>query len=401
MSEEISSSSAAGQASQPLGVQRQHEIFFRGVAREKPGVPVAFEELEKKAREVMSPEAFGYVAGNAGAGDTAKANRRAFERWQIVPRFLRDVSQRDLSVEVLGQRHAQPLFVAPVGVQGIIHKEGELATARAAKKVGVPMILSTYSSTPMEKVAEELGDAPRWFQLYWPGSKDICASFVQRAEKAGYHALVVTLDSFHIGWREVDLQNGYNPFPHGDGLANFMSDPVFRSMLNVSEKLFEAGAIKKCIPLLTNPALRWEDLKFLREHTRLPILLKGILHADDARRAVDAGAAGVVVSNHGGRQVDGALGALDALVRIVAAVGGQVDVLFDSGIRRGADVCKALALGARAVLIGRPWCYGLGIAGEAGVEAVLRNLLAEVDLTLGLAGGREIGDLKELIEPAA
>ncbi len=386
---------------QPAGVKREDEIFVKGLAGIKPAVPVAFDDLEQKAREKMRPEAFGYVWGNAGAGATAKANRAAFDRWQITPRFLRDVSHRDLRVEVLGQSFSSPLFIGPVGVQGIIHPDGELATARAAKKLGMPMVLSTFSSTPLEKVAEELGDSPRWFQLYWPGNRDICASFLQRAEASGFSALVVTLDSFHIGWREVDLQNGYNPFAHGDGLANYFSDPVFRGMLNLPDKLFQAGAIKKAVPLLTNPALTWDDLKFLREHTKLPIVLKGILHPDDARRAVDAGAAGVVVSNHGGRQVDGSVAALDALVRVVEAVGTKLDVMFDSGIRHGADVCKALALGARSVFVGRPYCYGLGIAGEAGVTEVMHNLLAEVDLTLGLSGGTSVADLKELVEPVS
>lgn len=386
--------------SSPLGVKREKEIFAKGLAKVKPLVPVAFPELEQKAREKMKPEAFGYVSGNAGAGDTAKANRSAFERWQIIPRFLRDVSQRDLSVEVLGQRFPVPLFIGPVGVQGIIHPDGELATARAAKKLGMPMVLSTFSSTPMEKVAEELGDTPRWFQLYWPGDRDLCASFVKRAEAARYSALVVTLDTFHIGWRPVDLQNAYNPFVHGDGLANYTSDPVFRAMLNLPEKLFEAGAVKKAIPLLTNPALTWGDLAFLRECTKLPIVLKGILHPDDARHALDAGAAGVVVSNHGGRQLDGGIASLDALVNVVAAVGDKLDVMFDSGVRYGADVCKALALGAHCVWVGRPYCYGLGIAGEDGVTEVLQNLLAETDLTLGLAGGSSLADLKGLVSPA-
>lgn len=386
---------------QSAGVKREDEIFVKGLAGIKPTVPVSFDELEQKAREKMRPEAFGYVWGNAGGGDTARANRAAFQQWRIVPRFLRNVARRDLSVQVLGQSFSAPLFVGPVGVQGIIHPDGELATARAAKKLGLPMVLSTFSSTPLEKVAEVLEDSPRWFQLYWPGNRDICASFVRRAEAAGYRALVLTLDSFHIGWREVDLQNAYNPFAHGDGLANYFSDPVFREMLNLPDKLFQAGAIRKAIPLLTNPALTWDDLAFLREHTKLPIVLKGILHPDDARRAVDAGAAGAVVSNHGGRQVDGSLASLDALVRVVAAVGTKLDVMFDSGIRHGADVCKALALGARSVFIGRPYCYGLGIAGEAGVTEVLHNLLAEVDLTLGLSGGTSLAELKDLVEIVA
>lgn len=384
----------------PFGVKRADEIFAKGLLKIKPSVPISFEELEASARDSMKPQAFGYVAGNAGAGDTTRSNHEAFRKWQIMPRFLRDVSKRDLSTTVLGQRYPVPVFIGPVGVQGIIHKDGELATARAAKKLGVPMVLSTFSSTPMEKVAEELGETPRWFQLYWPNDRDICASFLQRAEACGYSALVITLDSFHIGWREVDLQNAYNPFAHGDGLENYFTDPVFRSRLGLTAKIFEPAAIKKAIPLLTNPALTWDDLNFVREHSKLPLVLKGILREDDARRAVDAGAAGIVVSNHGGRQVDGATASLDALVKIVKAVGNQVDVMFDSGIRRGADVCKAIGLGAKCVLLGRPYCYGLGLAGEDGVTQVLHNLLADVDVTLGLSGGTCLADLKDLVAPA-
>ncbi len=385
------------EVAKPFGVQRAEKIFLVGLARMKPEVPVAFPELEAKAQEMMSKNAFGYVSGNAGLGHTAQGNRDAFNSWEIVPRMMRDVSQRDLSVEVLGQRYPFPVFLAPVGVQEIIHKDAELATARAAKQIGVPMVLSTFSSTPMEKVAEVLGDAPRWFQLYWPRVPEICLSFLERAERSGYSALVVTLDTGHIGWRPADLQNAYSPFARGDGLANYLSDPTFRAMLNLPEKVFDIGAVKKCLPLITNPTITWDDLKFLKEHTKLPIVLKGILHPDDARRAVEEGVAGIIVSNHGGRQVDGSVAALDALVEVVDAVGDKVDVMFDSGIRCGADVCKALALGAKATFVGRPYCYGLAIAGEDGVREVLSNFMAEVDLTLGLSGGVRLADLKGLV----
>lgn len=388
------------QDDEPLGPKRLTEVFTWGLIGQEPKLPVSWEELEKKAREVMDPNAFGYIWGSAGAGHTTRANREAFDRWQLVPRFLRDMSRRDLSVEVLGQRFPVPVFLAPVGVQSIYHSDAELATARAAKKVGMPMVLSTFSSTPMEEVAEELGDTPRWFQLYWPKNHDLCASFLRRAEASGYSAIVLTLDTFHIGWRETDLQNAYNPFARGEGMANHLGDPVFRATLGLPEKLFSPAAVKKAIPMLTNPAITWADLAFLRKHTKLPIVLKGILHADDARRAVDEGVAGIIVSNHGGRQVDGSISALDALVQVVATVGSNIDVMFDSGIRRGADVCKAIALGARCVFLGRPYAYALGIGGEDGVEEILRNLLADVDLTLALCGGNKLSDLKDLVAPA-
>jgi lactate 2-monooxygenase len=369
-----------------LGVQRQMEIYQNGLKGEKPGLPLAPDDLERKARDVLPIEAFTYVAGGAGGEDTARANREAFRRWRIVPRFLRDVTRRDMSVSLLGTRIPAPLLLAPIGVQGMLHPEAELAVARAARTLGVPLVLSTVSSKPLEAVAQVMEPAPRWFQLYWPKDFELAASLVTRAERAGFSAIVVTLDTYLLGWRERDLQLGWLPFLQGQGLANFLSDPVFRAALPAPPEQDPAAAVRHFFQIATNPALTWNDLTFLRKRTRLPIVLKGVLHPDDARKAVDHGAAAVIVSNHGGRQVDGAVAALDALPAVVEAVAGRAEILFDSGIRRGADVFKALALGARCVLLGRPYCYGLAIGGEAGVREVLRNLLADMELTLGLAG---------------
>jgi isopentenyl diphosphate isomerase/L-lactate dehydrogenase-like FMN-dependent dehydrogenase len=369
-----------------MGVQRQMEIYQAGLRGEKPAVPLAAEELEKKAREVLPAEAYTYVAGGAGGEDTVRANREAFQRWQIAPRFLRDVARRDLSVSVLGQRFPAPVLLAPIGVQSMLHPEAEVAVARAARSLGLPVVLSTVSTTPLEVVSQTMGEVPHWFQLYWPKGPELAASLLSRAERAGYSAIVVTLDTYLLGWRERDLQLGWLPFIRGQGLANYFSDPVFRSALPVPPEQDPRPAIQRFFEVVTDPGLTWADLAFLRRHTRLPILLKGVLHADDARQAVDHGMEGVIVSNHGGRQVDGSIAALDALPAVVEAVAGRAEVLFDSGIRRGADVFKAMALGARAVLVGRPYCYGLALGGEAGVREVLRNLLADVELTLGLAG---------------
>jgi isopentenyl diphosphate isomerase/L-lactate dehydrogenase-like FMN-dependent dehydrogenase len=383
---EIAEALAAAGGAVPLGTLRQFEIYGAGLAGRKPPQPVAPEELEQKAREVLKPEAYTYLAGGAGSEDTARANREAFRRWRIVPRFLRDVSRRDAGVEVFGRRFPAPVLLAPIGVQEMLHADAELAVARAARSLGVPLVLSTVSSTAMEKVAEAMGDVPHWFQLYWPKDPDLAASLVTRAERAGYSALVVTLDTYLFGWRERDLQQGWLPFLHAQGLANYLSDPVFRAALPVAPEADTTPAVLHFLRVVSNPALTWDDLAFLRRHTRLPILLKGILHPDDGRRAVECGMDGVIVSNHGGRQVDGAVAALDALPRVVEAVAGRVPVLFDSGIRRGADVFKALALGARCVLLGRPYCYGLAVNGEQGVRDVLMNLLADIELTHGLAG---------------
>jgi isopentenyl diphosphate isomerase/L-lactate dehydrogenase-like FMN-dependent dehydrogenase len=352
----------------------------------RPRQPIAIEELERQAREVLPREAYDYLAGGAGSEDTMWANRAAFQRWRLVPRFLRNVAQRDLSVEVLGQRLSTPFLLAPIGVQSILHKEAELAVARAAASLGVGMVLSTLSSFPLEQVAEAMGNVPHWFQLYWPGHPELAASFLHRAERAGFGAIVVTLDTYFLSWRERDLQNAYLPFLQAQGLANYFTDPVFRAALAAPPEKDPVAAVTLFSRVYSNPGLTWADLAFLRQHTRLPILLKGILDPDDARRAVDAGVAGIIVSNHGGRQLDGAIAALDALPAVVEAVAGQTTVLFDSGIRRAADLLKAVALGARAVLLGRPYCYGLAVNGEAGVREFLQNFLADLDLTLGLAG---------------
>jgi isopentenyl diphosphate isomerase/L-lactate dehydrogenase-like FMN-dependent dehydrogenase len=369
-----------------IGVARQLEIYLAGLEGRRPVHPISVDELEQQARSVLPPPAYVYVAGGAGAEDTVRANLEAFRRWSIVPRMLRDVSCRDLGIELLGRRLPAPVLLAPIGVQGMLHADAELAVARAARSLGVPMVLSSVSSTPMETVAETMGDSQRWFQLYWPNDPALAASFVGRAERAGYSAIVVTLDTYLLGWRDRDLQMAWLPFAHGKGIANYLTDPAFRAALPEPSERDLAAAVRHFLAVVSNPALTWADLAWLREQTRLPILVKGVLHPDDARRAVDCGVAGVIVSNHGGRQVDGAVASLDALPAIVDAVDGRTAVLFDGGIRRGADVFKAMALGARAVLLGRPYCYGLAVGGETGVREVLRNLLADTELTMGLAG---------------
>ena len=370
------------------GMDRQLDIYRKGLAGQKPGLPVSVEALREVARERATAEAFDYLDGGAGSEDSVAANLEAFRRWRIVPRMLRDVSDRDMTAELFGTRLRAPFLLAPIGVQGILHEEGELATARAASALDVPIVLSTVSSHSLEAVAAEMGAVARWFQLYWPRDRVLAESFVRRAEGAGYSAIVITLDAPYLAWRERDIQHAYLPFLHADGLANYFVDPVFRAMLARPPEEDPAGAIQKVAELFANPQLTWEDLPFLREATGLPILLKGILAPEDARRAVAEGVDGIIVSNHGGRQLDGAIAALDALPSVVEAAGGQIPVLFDSGIRRGADLLKAVALGAAAVLLGRPFAFGLAAGGEAGVRAVLENFIADADLTLALAGRR-------------
>ena len=379
------------------GMQRQLEIYQMGLAGKKLSTPVPLIQLEKKAAEVLTPEAYDYVAGSASGERTAKANLAAFDRWRIVPRMLRDVSKRDLSAELFGQILPAPVLLGPIGVQNIIHADAEAATARAADFLGLPFVLSTVSSRTMEEIAAAKGGAQRWFQLYWGTDHELTSSFLHRAEKAGYTAIVVTLDTSMLGWRERDLQHPYLPFLQGHGLANYFSDPVFCSRLRRPPSDDPEAAIRCWGSLFSNTALQWKDLAWLRSETRLPIVLKGILQPDDARMAVKHGMDGVIVSNHGGRQVDGAIAALDALPGVVAEIGQKIPVLFDSGIRYGADAIKALALGARAVLLGRLYVWGLAVGGEQGVRDVVQNFLADFDLTMGLSGLRSVRELEASI----
>ncbi len=369
----------------------QNEIYLSGVGGARPELPMTAAGLEELASTTLSPEAFAYIAGSASSERTAAANLAAFERHSIVPRMLRGTAApdaRDLSVEVLGTRLAAPVLTAPVGVLELVHPNAELAVGEAADELGIGSVLSTASSTPIEQVGAVSGEN-WWYQLYWPSDDEVAQSLVRRAEAAGAKAIVLTADTPGMGWRPRDLELGHLPFLQGKGIANYLTDPVFRSRLpGAPEDSAEAMqmAVLTWVSMFGNHTLRPADVTRLREWTDLPIAVKGILHPDDARAVVDAGAAGVVVSNHGGRQVDGAIAALDALAPVAAAVGDHADVLLDSGIRCGADVLTALALGADAVLYGRPWVYGLGLAGKAGARHALRILLADFDLTLGLAG---------------
>jgi lactate 2-monooxygenase len=371
----------------------QNEIYLTGLTGEVPDLPADLSDLEEAAHAVLTPQAFWYLAGSAGSGDTARENREALRRWRIVPRMLTDVSSPHYETEILGARLPVPMMLAPVGVLRIAHEQAESAAARAAAALDIPMILSTMSSTPMEEVAAASGDGQRWYQLYWPSDRTVAASFLERAQAAGFTGLMLTLDTRMLSWRPHDLDNGYLPFLRGIGVQNFFSDPAFRAGLAAGVEEDQGAAVLHYTQMFGNPSLTWDDLPFLREHWTGPVVLKGILTAADARRAADAGVDGIVVSNHGGRQVDGAIGALDALPAIAAAVGSELTVLFDGGIRGGADMLKALALGARAVLIGRPYAYGLALGGEAGVRHVLRSLRNDFELTMRLSGYASLDQL--------
>ena len=413
-----------------FGRRTQTSIFRAGASGAEPRIPTSWQALVSRAERAMSAEAWAYVHGSSGTESTAEANAEAFEQWRIVPRVLRDVSERDLGVTLFGHHYPTPLLASPVGVLELVDPDADLAVARAASSLGIPAILSNQASIPMERVFAKGGDGPKWFQLYWSTSDELVESLVSRAEKLGAQAIVVTLDTQMLGWRPRDLDLGFLPFIRGMGIAQYTSDPVFRRL--VAERLtrpadpaapkpkitpaavrtligmtrrhpgrFRANlrsgepraAVETFLDVFSRANLTWDDLAFLRSRTTLPIVLKGIQHPDDARRAVESGMDGVIVSNHAGRQIDGAIASLDALPGVVEAVGGRVPVLFDSGIRGGADVFRALALGASAVCVGRPWVYGMAIAGEEGAREALRNLVAEFDLVLGLSGHRSVAEL--------
>jgi isopentenyl diphosphate isomerase/L-lactate dehydrogenase-like FMN-dependent dehydrogenase len=404
-----------------FGRDTQSVIYRDGATGRRPVVPTSWAALEAAAKKAMSPAAWAYIAGSSGSESTAAHNRAALDAWRIVPRVLRDVSERDLGIQLFGHPYPTPVIAAPVGVLELAHRDADLAIARAASTLGIPYILSTQASVPMEQVAEAMGDGPRWFQLYWSSSDDLVASLVERAEASGAQAIVVTLDTHMLGWRPRDLDIAYLPFIRGQGIAQYTSDPVFRRL--VAERVANPGpadprprvtveavrtlramtrnvpggnpraAVETFLDVFSRSSLTWADLAFLRDRTSLPIVLKGIQHPDDAGLALDHGVDGIVVSNHAGRQIDGAIGSAAALPAVVDRVRGRVPVLFDSGVRSGADVFRALALGASGVMVGRPYAYGLAIAGAAGAEAVLRNIVAEFDLVLGLSGHRTVAEL--------
>lgn len=414
------------------GRARQEAIYGEGVHGRSPTIPTDYATLEQRARRKASVRGWAYCAGGAGEGATMRANREAFDRWKIVPRVLRDVSRRDLSIELFGRRLPAPVLYAPVGASELLHPEADRAIAAAAAELGVPYIFSNQASWSMEECAAVMGDSPRWFQLYWSTDDELVDSLVKRAEGIGAGAIVVTLDTTMLGWRTADLNVGSLPFSRAEGIAQYLTDPRFRQIVRqrVADAASAAGAgddvevtlgairtlfsisrkfpgrfldnlrspepreaVQTFLDIYSRPSLSWPDVATLRDKTDLPVLLKGVQHPDDARQAVDAGMDGIVVSNHGGRQVDGAIASLDALVDVVPAVDGRARVLFDSGVRSGADVFKALALGADAVLIGRPHIYGLALAGKDGAREAVANIIAELDLTVGLSGLTSVAEI--------
>jgi lactate 2-monooxygenase len=372
----------------------QNEIYNAGLRGILPTYPVDFATLEKRAHEALGPSLTNYVAGGCGDEHTQDQNAAAFHHWGMVPRMMVDCTTRDLSIELFGHCYPTPLFMAPIGLNGEASQDrhGDMAAARASAMTGVPFCASTLANDPLEDVKAACGDTPAWFQLYTPKNRELATSLIRRAEDAGYKALVVTLDTWVTGWRPRDLNASNFPQLRGKVLQNYFTDPVFRSLLAKPPEEDPAAAIFTWAATF-GQVLTWEDMAWFKSVTKLPIVLKGICHPDDARRAVDTGADAIYCSNHGGRQANGGIATIDLLADVVAAA-GDVPVLFDSGVRSGTDVVKALAMGARAVGVGRPYTYGLALGGAEGAAWVLRSILAEADLLMAVNGYPTLADVR-------
>ena len=367
---------------------KQEEVLLSSTE----SLPKTINAWERFAEERLPRNSFDYIARGSGDQNTLKANRSVFNDWTLIPRVLNKVVHRDKSIQLLGKSYPTPLLFSPIGVQKIVHPNGEMESSKVAAEFGIPFILSNAASCSMEEVASNIGDSPKWFQVYYSSNKEVSKSQIQRAKSLGYEALVVTVDTALLGLREYDIENNYSPLNEGMGSGNYSSDPVFNEQLLAKGLSGKESAIKFQMEIFENPSLSWDDIIEIKSYTNLPIFLKGIMHTDDALTAVSLGIDGLIVSNHGGRQLDHCISSLEALENICHAVGGKIPVLFDSGIRRGTDIVKAMAIGASAVLIGRPYLYGM-VAGHEGIRTVLQQILRELDVTMALAG---IDDIKTI-----
>ena len=368
----------------------KEDLLLKNIQGDKP-FPICFDDLEKAVADKLPAGPYGYIRSGAGGEQSLSNNRNAFAKYSIVPRFLTDVSEPDTSIELFGKTHPTPFLFAPVGMNRMAHEDGELAVVRAAQRLGMPYIQSTVSSCSLEEVAEAAPDHTKWFQLYWSTNEEIAYSMAARAEHAGFEAIVLTVDTVMLGWREEDVRNQFSPLKLGLARGNYMNDPVFTASLK--DDSFESY-VEGVLANIFHPSLNWEHVRELKSRLRVPLLIKGILHPEDARLAMEAGVDGIIVSNHGGRQLDGVIGSLDALPAVAEAVDGRIPVLLDGGVYRGIDALKALALGATAVCIGRPFVYGLAYDGENGVHQVMQNLYSEFKVSMGLAGQRTVAGLR-------
>ncbi len=407
----------------PIGRDRQREVYLNGFAGLKSKIPFNANELEQLAKSKLSKNAFGYIATGAGSNQGIQNNLDAFAKYAIIPRMLNGNAEPDMSSTILNTKLPYPFLFAPIGVLGLAHPKGDLELAKSSKLSSVPMIHSNQASYSMEVCRDALGNTDSWFQLYFSKSKELVESLVFRAAESGNKAIVLTLDTTSLGWRNMDLENGYLPFLRGLGIAQYTSDPVFQKLMrnapltNANKKfpglidlitLFKSypdsffnnlktknpvKAVRTFLDVFSRPELNWNDVIWLRSITKLPILLKGILHPDDASKALDFGIDGIIVSNHGGRQVDHVISTLDSLVEIKKVVPENYPLLMDSGIRKAADVFIALALGAKAVCLGRPYAYALSIGGKDAVVEYVQNMASELKITMSLLGCKRLEEI--------
>ncbi|WP_404330162.1 alpha-hydroxy-acid oxidizing protein [Mesobacillus maritimus] len=369
------------------------DILMKNISKETD-FPLSFEEWEQKAAEKMMPGGFGYASSGAGREETAKRNQEAFSKWAIVPRMLNDVSKVDMGISLFGRRYPSPFLLSPIGMQVLAHEEGELATAKAAASMGVPFLVSTVSTYSLEEIAAAIPTGSKWFQLYYSSvNPEVSFSMVERAEKAGYEAIIITVDTVMAGWRETDMRSQFSPLSQGYGKGNYIQDPVFMESLPSHD---HDSIVTGILENIQHPSLTWKEIAEVKKRTSLPVLVKGILHPEDAEMALEYGVDGIIVSNHGGRQLDGVIASIDALPAIAERVKGKIPILLDSGVRRGIDAVKALALGANGVLIGRPFLYGLAVGGQQGVEKVLERFMQETEVTLALSGMADLSELSRL-----
>lgn len=371
---------------------KNNDLLLKNINTDKP-FPICFDDLEEAVRDKIPFGPYGYIRSGAGGEESLRNNRNAFKKYSIIPRFLNDVSTIDTSIELFGKTHPTPFLFAPVGVNGMVHDDAEIAVVKAAEQLQMPYIQSTVTTFSLEEVAAAAPNHTKWFQLYWSTNEEISYSMVKRAEEAGFEAIVLTIDTVMMGWREQDVRNQYSPLKKGFARGNYVNDPVF--MATLPDDSFDSY-IEGLLSNFYHPTLTWEKVRELKSRTKLPLLLKGILHPEDAKLAIEAGIDGIIVSNHGGRQLDGVAGSLDALPAVLDAVNGQIPVLLDSGVYRGIDALKALALGATAVAIGRPYIYGLAYDGQDGVRQIMTNIYEEFKVSMGLAGTKNMQEVRNL-----
>ncbi|MBK9107996.1 MAG: alpha-hydroxy-acid oxidizing protein [Saprospiraceae bacterium] len=406
-----------------IGIERQRQIYLDAIFGKKSSIPQNYNSLEQLCRQSLPEKYFNYIFTGAGDNCGVKNNQEAFKKYEILPRWCRGLKDPDLSIHLCGYKLDFPILFAPIGVLELAHRHADAELARASCGTRIPMIVSSQSSISLEHCANIIRDVPWWFQLYFSQSKELTQSFVRRAEDAGASAIVLTLDTVMLGWRNLDLETAYLPFLEGKGIANYTSDPYFLACLeneiisneskgkpsllhilklfnsfpgNILDKLRSKNPIK-AVQLFTRsysrPELNWDDIKWLRAQTNLPIFLKGILHAADAIKTVDTGCNGVIVSNHGGRQINNNAASLDCLADIRKNVDENFPVILDSGIRSGTDIFIALALGANAVSIGRPYVYAMHLAGHKGVEELMANYISELKILMSLTGCANIEEI--------